>query len=140
MAYTNSKSLWLLHANTLTKFFFLENKKIQALVAWIMRVECWKYNFGHAENCWNVLCFVDWRSSFGFRPIEFHEDFVIATFDVTFSMLFGCKEVGGSKEIGKYNCSLSYLSKHRKRKIRKSFFLFSFLFYTIISSLPECYS
>ena len=42
------------------------------------------------------------------------------------SGLFGCKEVGGSKEIGKYNCSLSYLSKHRKRKIRKPLFLFSF--------------
>jgi len=54
--------------------------------------------------------------------------------------VFGCKEVGGSKEMGKYNYSLFYLSKHRKRKIRKFFFLFSFLFYTIISSLPECYS
>ena len=54
--------------------------------------------------------------------------------------VFGCKEVGGSKKMGKYNCSLPYLSKHRKRKIRKSLFLFSFLFYTTISSLPECYN
>jgi len=57
-----------------------------------------------------------------------------------FKGLFGCKEVGGSKEIGKYNCSLPYLSKHQKRKIRKPLFLFSFLFYTIIFSLLECYS
>ena len=27
--------------------------------------------------------------------------------------VFGCKEVGGSKEMEKYNCSFSYLSKHR---------------------------
>ena len=40
--------------------------------------------------------------------------------------MFGCKEVGGSKEMGKYNCSLSYLSKYRKRKNKK--ILFSFLF------------
>ena len=54
--------------------------------------------------------------------------------------VFGCKEVGGSKEMGKYNCSLPYLSKHRKRKIRKLIFLFSSLFYTTIFSLSECYS
>ena len=41
--------------------------------------------------------------------------------------VLGCKEVGRSKEMGKYNCSLSYLSKHRKRKIRKPLFLFSSL-------------
>ena len=56
------------------------------------------------------------------------------------SGVFGCKEVSESKEMGKNNCSLPYLSKHRKRKIRKSLFLFSFLFYTTIFSLPECYS
>ena len=54
--------------------------------------------------------------------------------------VFGCKEVGGSKEMRKYNCLFPYLSKHRKRKIRKPLFLFSFLFYTIILSLPKCYS
>ena len=54
--------------------------------------------------------------------------------------VFGCKEVGGSKKMGKYNCSLSYLSNHRKRKMRKPLFLFSCPFYTIISSLSECYS
>ena len=54
--------------------------------------------------------------------------------------VFGLKEVGGSKEMRKYNCSLSYLSKHRKRKIKKLLFLFSFLFYTTISSLLKCYS
>ena len=31
-------------------------------------------------------------------------------------------------------------SKHRKRKMRKPLFLFSFFFYTTISSLPGCYS
>ena len=60
--------------------------------------------------------------------------------DIFYINVFGCKEVGGSKEMGKYNCSLHYLSKHRKRKIRKLLFLFSSLFYTTISSLPECYS
>jgi len=42
--------------------------------------------------------------------------------------VFGCKEVGGSKEMGKYNCLLPYLSKHQKRKIRNpiSSSLFSF--------------
>ena len=40
--------------------------------------------------------------------------------------VFGCKEVGGSKEMGKYNCSLPYLSKHRKKKIRKPLLLFFF--------------
>ena len=40
-------------------------------------------------------------------------------------------EIGGS---------LLYLSKYQKRKIRKSLFLLSFLFYTTISSLQECYS
>ena len=40
--------------------------------------------------------------------------------------VFGCKIACGSKEMRKYNCSLLYLSKHRKRKIRKP--LFSFLF------------
>ena len=54
--------------------------------------------------------------------------------------VFGCKEVSGSKKMGKYNCSLPYLSKHRKKKIRKPPFLLSFLFYTTIFSLPECYS
>ena len=54
--------------------------------------------------------------------------------------VFGLKEVGGRKEMRKYNWSLRYLSKHRKRKIRTPFFLFYFLFYTTISSLLECYS
>ena len=43
-------------------------------------------------------------------------------------------------EIGKYNCSLSYLSKHRKKKMKKPLFLFSFPFYTITFSFPWCYN
>ena len=54
--------------------------------------------------------------------------------------LFGFKEVGGSKEMGKCNFSLPYLSKHRKKKMRKPLFLFSLPFYSTISSLPGCYS
>jgi len=56
------------------------------------------------------------------------------------SGMFGCKEVDGSKKMGKYNCSLSHLSKYRKRKTRKTIFIFSFPFYTITSSLSGCYS
>ena len=59
-------------------------------------------------------------------------------FDKKSMGVFGCKEVGGSKVMGKYNCSFPYLSKHRKRKMRKPLFLFSFPFYTITSSLPRC--
>ena len=50
-------------------------------------------------------------------------------FDVVFFLtssfkgLFGFKEVGGSKELGKCYFSLSYLSKHQKRKMRKPLFL-----------------
>jgi len=50
--------------------------------------------------------------------------------------LFGFKEVGGSKEIEKCHFSLLYLSIHRKRKMRKLFFLISFPFYATIYSLP----
>jgi len=53
--------------------------------------------------------------------------------DYTFvlpSCVFGCKEVGGCKEMRKYNCSLPYLSKHWKRKMRRLFFLFSFSFHS----------
>ena len=54
--------------------------------------------------------------------------------------VFGCKEVGGSKKMRKYNYSLPYQSKHRKRKMRKLLSLFSFPFYTITSALSGCYS
>ena len=54
--------------------------------------------------------------------------------------LFGFKEVGGSKKMGKCHFSLPYLSKHRKRKMRKPLLLFSFLFYTTIFSLSGYYS
>jgi len=48
----------------------------------------------------------------------------------------------GSKELGKCYFSLPYLSKHRKRKMRKPFYtnISSFPFYTNISSLLGCYS
>jgi len=42
--------------------------------------------------------------------------------------MFGFKEVGGSKEMGKRYFSLPYLSKHQKRKMRKPFFFSLFPF------------
>ena len=51
--------------------------------------------------------------------------------------LFGFKEVGGS---GNYHFPLSLSTKHRKRKMEKSLFMFPFSFYTTISSLLRCYS
>ena len=38
-----------------------------------------------------------------------------------------CKEVGGSKEMGKYNCSLPYLSKHWKKNEKTPFLFLFFL-------------
>jgi len=54
--------------------------------------------------------------------------------------LFGFKELGGSEEVGSVFSHFRCSSKHRKRKIEKILFFISFLFYTTISSLPECYS
>jgi len=54
--------------------------------------------------------------------------------------LFGFKELGGSEVVGSVFSYFRCSSKHRKRKIEKVLFFFSFLFYTTISSLPECYS
>jgi len=48
--------------------------------------------------------------------------------------LFGFKEVGGSKEMGKCHFSLPYLSKHRKSKMRNPF---SFSFFPFTQPFPH---
>ena len=56
------------------------------------------------------------------------------------SGVFGFMEVSESEEVGDVISHFRCPSKNRKKKIEKPFFLFSFLFYTIISSLSGCYS
>ena len=55
----------------------------------------------------------------------------------------GCLDSRKWAEVRKWECVISHFrcpSKHRKRKMKKPFFLFAFPFYTIISSLLRNYS
>ena len=76
----------------------------------------------------------------GLHDQEQMDVFVVHFYGFSPLGVFGCKKVGGNKEMGKYNCSLPYLSKHWKKKIRKLLFFFSFLFYTTIFLLSEYYN
>ena len=52
----------------------------------------------------------------------------------------GCLDSRNWVEVGSVFSHFRRSFKHRKRKMKKVFFLFSFLFYVTISSLPEYYS
>jgi len=79
-----------------------------------------KQNFSKDGIFLTVTRGLTWQQELGFVWQQVYKA------GVTFKGVFGCKEVGGSKEMGKYNCSLPYLSKQRKRKIIKPLFLFLF--------------